>query len=586
MQRAPTQPGDFVHQKPCPARFGPKQTGPLNAVGGAGAWQSIISATATGANGGAWFSNVDVYFDVPASWIDVEIRLICVTGGNSSIVTETTVAASGMEATGTAYRGIGLSGRGHPGSGWIVQARSPDLDLDEGSVTVEAWGHESTPEDVGPLPSIPTPDRRQVTRVSLLKGWDGDLWRPVLVDTSGRLIVNGGGGGGGMEFVIIPGATGVENIDPSLADGWRFEAVGDVVATATAPFIEGQAYFVVFEQDATGGRQFQFDGAITVLLPTGVSSLVPAQDAFWRSAWTFVAVDATTLELVSLTTAEMEAVVTYSVLGVPDYPLFLQGGINSAGVGLAVSQGAGFGLGSGDHGTQETGRFTLSGVDDTITRWGGLEAYAETDAGPNYTPTKWVQWTEIESQEWRLGAAADVILFADAATTQIRSAAGGVDVQAFNGFVQVTAGLSSSFSTTGAAADLTFGAGRSMFLSAVADAEIDVGAASEGRLEVGGSPRISWDVDATTIVLAKITFVDVANGGTATWDVENIAAGATINLPATSSARDGITIVIFADGGACTVSPNGGDVIKGSAVITDQTSQRFTWREADGAWYP
>jgi hypothetical protein len=199
---------DFVHEIPCPARFGPKDTGPLPPQTGANQWQSIWSAS-------GWWSDVEIYLEAPEEWGlggdgGVKLRLWSLTGAIRSLIAETTVGESGMRqiaGPGSDWRGIALSGAGHPGSGWLVEAQSPNTDVAFASAQIsgEVWGTESTPEGVGNTPGHTIVDHRMVSRASHLMGWPIGAtdpaatppaistlgpWLPILVTTTGELVVS------------------------------------------------------------------------------------------------------------------------------------------------------------------------------------------------------------------------------------------------------------------------------------------------------------------------------------------------------------------------------------------------------------
>ena len=193
---------DFDHSIPCPARIGPKETGPLPKVTGANQWQSIWSAT-------GWWSDVNIHLETPEVWEKVKLRLWTLTAGVRHRLVETTVSTSGMKqiAGSLQWQGIALSGRGYPGSGWLVEAQSDNADINYPTaiITGEVWGTESSPEGVGNTPGHTIRDVRMGSRASHLMGWplgavdpfappvafDSDgPWLPILTDNSGGLVVS------------------------------------------------------------------------------------------------------------------------------------------------------------------------------------------------------------------------------------------------------------------------------------------------------------------------------------------------------------------------------------------------------------
>jgi len=188
---------DFEHQIPCPARIGPKETGPIDA---AGIWRSVWSIE-------GWWSNVDIYLDAPASWgaalTDVHLRLFAVTSAGRTLVAQTTVSAASLEVLSDgSFRGIVLAGRGHPASGWLLEAMRPVIGGGVLSATIigELWGTESTPDGIGRRAATGIVDRSFPSRGSHLLGWPGDIpigagpggpWLPVAVDpVTAHLIVD------------------------------------------------------------------------------------------------------------------------------------------------------------------------------------------------------------------------------------------------------------------------------------------------------------------------------------------------------------------------------------------------------------
>lgn len=186
---------DFEHVIPCPARIGPKEIGPINPTDFP-VFVPIWSVE------GFW-SNVDIYVEVPLSWARARFRLYSITAAVRSLIIETTPTTAGLQLVGTPsqFRGLILSGRGHPGSGWLVEVANVEgTPLEPGTITGEVWGHESTPEGVGNRPGLTIPDMRMGSRAAHLMAWpngtpptDSKPWLPVACDPiTGALIVSMG----------------------------------------------------------------------------------------------------------------------------------------------------------------------------------------------------------------------------------------------------------------------------------------------------------------------------------------------------------------------------------------------------------
>ena len=205
---------DFTHQIPCPVRVGPKDTGPLPANNGF--WSSIWSAS-------GWWSDCDIHLEAPEEWGigaggGVKLRLWALTAGVRSLVAETKVGpTSGMKqiaGAGTQWRGIAISGRGHPGSGWLLEAQSPNPDVPFASATVsgELWGTESTPDGIGNTPGFTIADHPVGSRASMLMGWPIGAGDPALTPPAIGIdgpwlpvrVVPDGSGGGLFVFTSIP----------------------------------------------------------------------------------------------------------------------------------------------------------------------------------------------------------------------------------------------------------------------------------------------------------------------------------------------------------------------------------------------
>lgn len=237
---------NHAHEIPCPVRVGPTDAGPIAPAGG---WVNLLSCD-------GWWSNCNAFLSVPVQWANTEVRLLAITQGVTEVVATTTIATSGMvlDAGGTTYSGIALMGRGRPGSGWRVEARNDSADTAraDGTITLEVWGTESTPEAVGPRAAIATPDTAPATRVSLLKGWDPDaeLWRPVAVDASGHLLTVDGGSVI-FDFSELGNVSGAVVLDGNDASAWRMTLIGDV----TFSFVNlrpGAPYSIQVVQGAPG----------------------------------------------------------------------------------------------------------------------------------------------------------------------------------------------------------------------------------------------------------------------------------------------------------------------------------------------
>jgi hypothetical protein len=237
---------DFEHQIPCPARVGPKETGAIPGItpGGSGVatWVPVWSAS-------GWWSNVDIYLAAPAGWGDIELRLSCITANVKHTVAVTTVGTSGMvqDSPGSEWRGIALSGRGHPASSWLVEARNDSLDTSQPTALIagELWGTESTPEAVGNRPGLNLPDLAVPSRASQLMGWtlpifpSTDPWIPVAVDPlTGHLIVD-------AVVVVPPAVVGNVSRFQNLATlaGAIVKATPGRVFSATAENVSGPAKF-------------------------------------------------------------------------------------------------------------------------------------------------------------------------------------------------------------------------------------------------------------------------------------------------------------------------------------------------------
>jgi hypothetical protein len=116
----------------------------------------------------------------------------------------------------------------------------------------------------------------QQREMSDLYGFDGSVWRRVLVDITGRLVVVGGGGGGGVGITdtddnsIVPGQTTLLAIDENYVfDGtnWiRWQGGTDATAAPATPqggFTAGKVIttFPVFVAGNVAVDRFTVDGA-------------------------------------------------------------------------------------------------------------------------------------------------------------------------------------------------------------------------------------------------------------------------------------------------------------------------------------
>ena len=262
---------DFEHSIPCPVRIGPKETGPVHP----GGWSPIWACE-------GWWSNVDIYLDVPRSWAavltEIELRLTSLTGAVRSVVAQTTVTASGLQVQPDGARtGIAISGRGHPGSGWLLEARNPSpiTSVPTGQVSAELWGTESTPDGIGSRAGRNIADRAFPSRAAHLMGWPSGVvppvgpvgpWLPVAVDPlTGHLIVDA--------VVVVPPP-------PPLVVGEvsRFQNL-ITLAQAAVKAAPGRV-FSATAQNVTGAlKYFQLHDKIGALVPADIPEITIAVPA-------------------------------------------------------------------------------------------------------------------------------------------------------------------------------------------------------------------------------------------------------------------------------------------------------------------
>lgn len=166
---------------------------------------------------GRW-SNYDVYCRLPASWVAtippnggpggpaVVLRFYTWTQGIRALVSEVQVPTLALDSNGAAgtterFSGFAFRIRGAPCSKFEITALTLASVLAGAEFTIEAWGTESTPENVGPLLAHANgiKDEPEPTRGSKLLGWDeeNERWKAIWMDpATGALVVVGSGGGG------------------------------------------------------------------------------------------------------------------------------------------------------------------------------------------------------------------------------------------------------------------------------------------------------------------------------------------------------------------------------------------------------
>jgi hypothetical protein len=408
---------------------------------------------------------------------------------------------------------------------------------------------------------------------------------------------------GALGVQSIPGATGIENIDPSLYGSFVVSAVGNVTLTPTDDFIVGQDYVVQFVQDATGSRGLAFDAGVTVDLPSGVTSLIPDTRPSAVSTFVFRATGVASLLLVAVTTAVYEYVNTYSIYGQDDYDLFVVGG--SVVADPLATWGISLDLGAGKIADSLTGPFKVGARDRAVpfNPYDALKLQVLVGVGPNYVPTRATVSSEI------LVALEDIESIEGKDDNELTLKAGLNTASAAGVRMSTVLDL-------GVSDHVSFETGRFIFRTrqqafpntvyTVADFFVHTGAGPTYTpdlvvLDVGGSglpfvvkcaaiERIRVDENGVDVNGARVKFQQVTLAAdTALIDrvVVCRALAAALTAPNSSAAIDGQSFTVKNRvAGDVVVTGAGGDTFDGAATYTVATGQSatFTWDETAGEW--
>lgn len=258
-----TEGSAFDHPAEPPSRIGPVPTGALNTAAAelrvTAAPQEIWTAV-------GWWSNCDIYVDLPESWqtAAITLTLFAVTNGVRAIVATTTVPAAGLEPVFAtpisivARRGIALSGRGHPASAWIVTAtNSSAIPVLSGTIVGECWGDQSTPDGIGRTPAATIFDKAIPSRASHLLGLapavpgSPRVWVPLTGNPlTGALLV---------DAVIVPPAP------VAAGEVSRFQNLG-TLADALVKGAPGRVFSSVAENTTGPAKFFQLHNKLGALV--------------------------------------------------------------------------------------------------------------------------------------------------------------------------------------------------------------------------------------------------------------------------------------------------------------------------------
>jgi hypothetical protein len=261
-----TEGSAFDHPPEAPSRIGPVPTGDLNT---AAAELRVIAAPQEVWTAVGWWSNCDIYVDVPESWntAAISLTLYAVTNGVRAIVATTTIPAAGLEPvfstpiTIIARRGIALSGRGHPASAWIVTAtNSSGIPVLSGTIVGEVWGDQSTPDGIGRTPANQIFDKAMPSRAAHLMGLaplvpgSPRVWVPATVSpTTGAVLVD-------AAIVVPPLVVGAVS---------RFQNLG-ALADAAVKATPGSVFSASVENVSGPAKFFQLHNKIGALVPADV----------------------------------------------------------------------------------------------------------------------------------------------------------------------------------------------------------------------------------------------------------------------------------------------------------------------------
>ena len=259
------QGASFTHPKQLGERIGPIPTGALNT---AAAELRVTPAQQQLWDAKGWWSNVDVYVDVPETWqtAAIAMELYAVTQGVEALVAATTIPAAllqpvlGGGGAIVARRGIVLSGRGHPASSWLVRATNfSGIVAESGQIVGEIWGDQSPADGIGAAAGQTIRDHRMSSRAAHLMGLPlaGGTWLPLATNAVTRQLQ--------VETTVVIGVLSPAAVADALISQ-NYGASADQLIKGAA----GRVFSAIIENLAGGNRWLQLHNKLAALAPGDV----------------------------------------------------------------------------------------------------------------------------------------------------------------------------------------------------------------------------------------------------------------------------------------------------------------------------
>lgn len=247
-------------------------------------------------------ADLDVHFAVPVSWfpgevpVETRIAIYAVTDGVTTRVAWYELSTLDVQVSGGQATWV-LAVRGHPSQSWQVRVQTQATGaLEPATVTLIAWGTQSTPEAAGMLGAVPTWDRAYPARITHQKVWDPatQRWIPMTA------------GGGGAVVVTLPEVSSVAGSDAT--SGATF-VTAPVVGFDASNNSATPLWLVLSLAGGTPGTGLT--GPISLLVPPGETVRaaypypLPVGELVWT--WSYTPATATEADVLGLVYFQWEA---------------------------------------------------------------------------------------------------------------------------------------------------------------------------------------------------------------------------------------------------------------------------------------